>query len=55
MLLSMYVFSQSAALRVDTMFYDAVDLEATANIYNDNNNNPCALLKVALPLTDAVI
>ena len=42
--------AQQGELVVDTMFYDASDLEAQANIVYDNNTQPYALLKIEIPL-----
>lgn len=42
-------------LRVDTMYYDSSDLEARANVKSDLNGNPYALIKISLPLSDAVV
>lgn len=45
--------AQQGELVVDTMYYDATDLEAQANIEYDSNKQPYALLKIEIPL-DAV-
>ena len=42
--------AQQGELVVDTMFYDASDLEAQANIVYDNNTQPYALSKIEIPL-----
>lgn len=44
------VNAQQGELLVDTMYYDANDLEAQANIVYDNNTQPYALLKIEIPL-----
>lgn len=47
--------AQQGELVVDTMYYDANDLEAQANIVNDNNNQPYALIKIEIPLDGVVV
>ena len=42
--------AQQGELVVDTMYYDATDLEAQANIEYDNNKQPYALIKIEIPL-----
>ena len=42
-------------LSVDTLYYDASDLEANANVKYDAENNPYALVKISLPLPDVVV
>ena len=52
---SMAARAQQGELVVDTMYYDATDLEAQANIVYDNNKQPYALIKIEIPLDGVVV
>lgn len=51
---TMPLHAQKDELLVDTMYMDDTDLEAQANIVKDNNGQPYALLKIAIPIEGAV-
>lgn len=57
--LLLLVFANAGAqenyLTVDTVYYDAQDLEAAANVKLDKIGNPCALVKIELPLQQVII